>query len=63
MVTGDLPLPRGGVDAARAQYDGISMRMVTQYAVGTDQEISRIDVLYGALLVRPEWAVAVAAQL
>ena len=63
MVTGDLPLPRGGVDAARAQYDGISMRMVTQYAVGTDQEISRIDVLYGALLVRPEWAGAVAAQL
>lgn len=62
MVTGDLPLPRN-VDAARAKHDGISMRTVTQYAVGTDQEISRIDVLYGALLVRPEWTSVVAAPL
>lgn len=59
MVTGDLPLPKN-VDAARAQYDGVSMRMVTQYQVGTDQEISRVDVLYGALMVRPEWGVAIA---
>lgn len=58
MVTGDLPLPKN-VDAARAQYDGVSMRMVTQYQVGTDQEISRVDVLYGALAVRPEWGVVV----
>lgn len=59
MVTGDLPLPKN-VDAARAQYDGISMRMLTQYMVGTDQEISRIDVLMGALAVRPEWGAAIA---
>lgn len=59
MVTGDLPLPKN-VDAARAQYDGVSMRMVTQYVVGTDQEVSRLDVLYGALAVRPEWGVAIA---
>lgn len=59
MVTGDLPLPKN-VDAARAQYDGVSMRMVTQYQVGTDQEISRVDVLYGALAVRPEWGCIVA---
>lgn len=59
MVTGDLPLPKN-VDAARAQYDGVSMRMVTQYQVGTDQEISRVDVLYGALAVRPEWMSIVA---
>lgn len=58
MVTGDLPLPKN-VDAARAQYDGVSMRMVTQYQVGTDQEISRVDVLYGALAVRPEWGVVI----
>lgn len=59
MVTGDLPLPKN-VDAARAQYDGVSMRMVTQYQVGTDQEISRVDVLYGALAVRPEWGCIIA---
>lgn len=60
LVTGDLPLPDGVEKAARAQYDGISMRMVTQYAIGTDQSISRLDVLYGFLLVRPEWACVIA---
>lgn len=59
MVTGDLPLPKN-VDAARAQYDGVSMRMLTQYQVGTDQEVSRVDVLFGALAVRPEWMAVVA---
>lgn len=59
MVTGDLPLPKN-VDAARSQYDGVSMRMLTQYMVGTDQEISRVDVLMGALAVRPEWGCAIA---
>lgn len=58
MVTGDLPLPKN-VDAARAQHDGVSMRMVTQYQVGTDQEVTRIDTCYGGLLVRPEWAAIV----
>lgn len=58
LATGDLPLPPN-VDAARAQYDGISLRMVNQYIVGTDQEAHRLDVLYGGLVTRPEWAVAV----
>lgn len=58
MVTGDLPLPKN-VDAARAKYDNVSMRMATQWQVGTDQEVTRLDVLYGALMVRPEWAVVV----
>lgn len=62
MVTGDLPLPKN-VDTARAQYDGVSMRMVTQYMVGTDQEVSRIDVLYGALSVRPEWMCVIADKI
>lgn len=60
MVTGDLPLPRMSAKASRATYDGISMRMVEQYAIGTDQEISRIDVLYGALATRPEWTCVIA---
>jgi hypothetical protein len=54
MVTGDLPLPKN-VDAARAKYDNVSMRMATQWQVGTDQEVTRLDVLYGSLLIRPEW--------
>jgi len=59
MATGDLPLP-DNVKAARAQYDGISLRILTQYMVGTDQEVTRCDILYGGLAVRPEWGCIVA---
>ena len=59
LATGNLPLPPN-TDAARAEYDGISLRMVNQYLAGTDQEVHRIDVLYGALVVRPEWGVVIA---
>lgn len=58
MATGDLPLPPN-TDSARAQYDGVSLRMVNQYIVGTDQEVHRVDALYGGLMVRPEWGVAI----
>ena len=60
MATADLELPRGVHEAARESYDGISMRMVSAYDIGTDQFITRLDILYGYLYVRPEWAVVVA---
>lgn len=60
MATADMVMPSGNVEAAREEFDGVSMRMVKQYAVQTDQEITRIDVLWGALWVRPEWAVVIA---
>jgi hypothetical protein len=56
MVTADLELPKGVHEAHREQQDGVSMRMVTAYNVSTDQFITRMDVLYGYLWVRPEWA-------
>lgn len=56
MATADLMMPNN-VQAAREVFDGISMRMVQQYNISTDQEIQRVDVLYGYLYVRPEWAV------
>lgn len=59
IATADLVLPKN-VEAARAEYDGVSLRMLTQYMSGTDQEITRIDILYGYLYIRPEWMVAVA---
>jgi hypothetical protein len=60
MATADLELPRGVHEAARETYDGISLRMVTDYAVLSDQFITRLDILFGSLAVRPEWIVAVA---
>lgn len=60
LATADLIMPKGVHDAARENYDGISMRMVSQYNVSSDQFITRLDVLYGWSWVRPEWACVVA---
>lgn len=62
MATADLVTPNN-VEVSRAEFDGVSMRMVRQYIVGTDQEVTRLDVLYGYLWIRPEWAVVVADAL
>ena len=60
MATADLVLPQQGiVEGARESFDNISMRMITDYTVGTDQLITRLDVLYGYLYVRPDWAVII----
>src|SRR5215469_2154637 len=60
LATADLELPRGVHEAARETYDGISLRMVTDYAVLSDQFITRLDILFGSLMIRPEWCVKVA---
>lgn len=59
LATADLEIPRGVHEAARDEYDGISMRMVTAYNVQSDQLITRLDVLYGYLWIRPEWVVVI----
>jgi hypothetical protein len=63
LATADLPLPKGVHEAARETYDGISMRMVSAYNISSDQFITRLDILYGYALIRPEWAVVVCDQL
>ncbi len=63
LTTADMELPKGVHEAARDQFDGVTMRMVTDYFIGTDQLITRLDVLYGYLWIRPEWAVVVADQI
>lgn len=59
LATADLELPRGVHEAAREMFDGVAMRMVTAYNIATDQFITRLDILYGFVWVRPEWAVIV----
>jgi hypothetical protein len=58
MATGDLPLPANKV-TARHKYDNVSMRAITDYMIGTDQEITRLDVLFGSLTIRPVWGVRI----
>lgn len=60
MATADLELPEGVWERSRAMFDGISMRSILAYNPQTDQAVDRLDVLFGFLGVRPEWAVVVA---
>ncbi len=64
MGTADLQLPeRGVLDAARHSFDGVSMRMISDYITATDQWVTRLDVLYGFTWLRPEWACIVADMI
>lgn len=64
MATVDLPLMGGGVvSEARENYDGVSMRMISYYNGSSDQKSTRLDILYGYKLLRPEWVVRVADAL
>ena len=64
MATADLVLPRKAVEeAARAQYDGISMRVLTDYLPNSDQLATRVDVLFGVRYMRPEWCCIVADRI
>jgi hypothetical protein len=56
FATADLVLPKGVDMAARAQHNGISLRIVRDYNISTDQLLTRIDVLYGYAAIRPEMA-------
>ena len=60
LATADLVLPRGVHEAARREYDGISIRMITDYVLGTDQLATRLDVIYGYQWLRGQWGVIVA---
>lgn len=62
MVTADMVIPPM-VESSRKRYDGISMRMIHGYLMGTDQIASRVDVLFGSLAVRGEWMVVVGDTL
>jgi hypothetical protein len=59
LASADLLLP-GGVDMAeRDNFDGISMRMVRQYDINSDNFPVRFDVLYGWKTIYPELAVRI----
>ena len=45
--------------ASRQVHNGISMRIVRQYDINNDRMPCRVDVLYGAGVIRPAAAVRV----
>jgi hypothetical protein len=58
MATADLVIPPN-VEASRKEMDGVTMRWLNQYIIGTDQLGWRLDVVWGALWIRPEWCCVV----
>jgi hypothetical protein len=56
FATADLVMPQGVDFAAREVYDGLSMRIVRQYAISTDTMPCRIDILYGYKTLRAQLA-------
>jgi hypothetical protein len=64
LATADLVMPTSGVvESARAEFDGVAMRMITGYDIMGDNLITRLDILYGYAAIRPEWSVIVADVL
>ena len=56
LATCDLVLPRNLEMASRQSHNGISMRLAQQYDIWNDQQPVRLDVLYGSVVARPEFA-------
>lgn len=64
MASADLVLPKRAIEeGARANYDGISVRIITDYLPQSDQLATRVDVLFGKKYIRPEWLCVVADRV
>lgn len=57
LATADLELPEGVHFAAREVYKNISLRIVRQYDINSNQIPCRIECLYGVKTIYPELAV------
>lgn len=54
LVMVPLELPDGASWKARVQHDGLSIRIVKDYDIDNDEEVVRMDVLYGVKTIYPE---------
>ena len=57
LAMAPLDLPSEGASASRESFDNISIRTVTQYAIGTDTTTYRFDILYGVKAQNSDFAV------
>jgi hypothetical protein len=57
LVTCPLELPDSAGFKARESHNGLSVRVVKDYDIDADEEIIRLDILYGVKMVDPRQAV------
>ena len=55
FVTADLPLMASSEKCVRRVQDGLSLRCWTDSDIRNDEMLTRIDILYGHAVLRPEW--------
>jgi hypothetical protein len=56
LVTVPMEIPDSVVWGARETFNGVSIRVIKDYDVTNDKEITRLDVLYGTKTLYPELA-------
>ena len=56
FVTADLPLMDDAAKCVRRMQDGLSLRVWQASDIRNDEQLMRIDILYGMAALRPEWA-------
>lgn len=56
LVTVPLELPDGAAFKARESHNGYSVRVVKDYDIDSDEDIIRLDILYGVKALYPELA-------
>ena len=56
LVTVPLEMPDGAAFKARESHDGLSMRVVKDYDIDSDEDIIRMDILYGVDAIYPDLA-------
>ena len=57
FATADLVMPTGVDMASRQVHNGISLRLVRQYDINNDRLPTRLDVLFGSAVIRPQLGV------
>jgi hypothetical protein len=56
FVTADLPIMDDAAKCVRRMQDGLSLRVWQASDIRNDEQLMRIDILYGFAALRPEWA-------
>lgn len=59
FVTADLPLMDDAHKCSRISKDGLSMRLWQASDIRNDELLTRMDILYGFKVLRPEWGVQI----
>lgn len=59
LVTLPLEMPDGVAFKSRATYDGVSVRVVKDYDIDNDEDIIRMDILFGVKEFYPEHGVRI----